>query len=184
MTADAHDHPRAEGPAVVIEGPDGGPTILVLDPGGAAKHAELPATWREFAERRQVAWCRLPADGSLSDAEELLADVGQLGSPVDLVTSGSATATVLDLACRHAGNVRALLLVDPPTAEEAASATNPQARAVAVRYQELEQAGVAVETVARSPGGPRDRVDPPLPLGHPDVADAVDRAVSALDWRT
>ncbi|GAB3499054.1 hypothetical protein [Amycolatopsis cihanbeyliensis] len=180
MTADAQpDRPRAEGPAVVIEGPDGGPTILVLDPGGAAKHAELPATWRELAERRQVAWCRLPADGSLTDAEELLSDAGQLGSPVDMVTSGPATGTVLDLAGRHPGNVRALLLVDPPVE----SSADAEARALAVRFQELDRAGVAVETVARSPGGPRDRVEPPLPLGHPDVADAVDRVVAALDWR-
>lgn len=170
---------RAEGPSVVFEGQEDAPTVLVLDPAGAAKHAAVPATWRKLAESRRLIWCRLPADGSLSEAEELLADPDGLRAPIDVVTSGPAVPTVVDLLSRHADTVRSLLLIDPGggvgDASEPASVTS--------RREELRKAGVTIETVAESPGGTRDRVEPPMPLGHPDVLDAVERALGSLDWQ-
>jgi hypothetical protein len=170
---------RAEGPSVVLEGQEDAPTVLILDPAGAAKHAEVPATWRGLAESRRLIWCRLPADGSLSEAEELLADPDGLSGPIDVVTSGPAVPTVVDLLSRHADTVRSLLLIDPGggvgDGSEPASVTR--------RREELREAGVTIETVAESPGGTRDRVEPPMPLGHPDVLDAVERALGSLDWQ-
>ena len=43
---------RSEGPAVVTAGDPSGPKVIVLDPAGAAKHGELPATWRPLTEKR------------------------------------------------------------------------------------------------------------------------------------
>src|SRR5690606_201599 len=37
---------RSEGPAVTVHGRGGERRVLVLDPAGASKHDELPATWR------------------------------------------------------------------------------------------------------------------------------------------
>lgn len=170
---------RAEGPSAVFEGPQDAPTVLILDPSGAAKHAAVPATWRGLARSRRLIWCRLPADGSLSEAEELLADPDGLHGPIDVVTSGPAVATVVDLLSRHTGTVRSLLLIDPGggVGDDSEPAT------VTRRREELREAGVTIETVAQSPGGTRDRVEPPMPLGHPDVLDAVERALGSLDWQ-
>ncbi|SFQ31422.1 hypothetical protein SAMN05421810_10670 [Amycolatopsis arida] len=171
---------RAEGPVMVVEGPSGAPSLVVLDPSGAAKHAEVPATWRPLTERRRLVWCRLPADGSLAQAERLLADRDVLGRPVDVVTSGPAVPAVVDLLGHHPGAVRALLLVDPGANADGGVEPAP----VTERREELRRAGVVVETVAQSPGGTRDRVEPPMPMGHPDVVDAVERALASLDWQS
>ncbi|WP_116051124.1 hypothetical protein [Amycolatopsis palatopharyngis] len=171
---------RAEGPSIVFEGHEEGPTVLILDPAGAAKHAEVPATWRGLAEQRKLVWCRLPADGSLSEAEELLSDPDVLRAPIDVVTSGPAVPVVVDLLSRHADVVRSLLLIDPG----GGIGDGSEPPSVTRRREELREAGVTVETVAQSPGGTRDRVEPPMPLGHPDVLDAVERALGSLDWRS
>lgn len=179
------DSPRAEGPSVVWEGKSGARAILVLDPAGAAKHDEVPASWRDIAAARQIVWCRLPADGSLSDAADLLADPSALGAAVDVVTSAPATETVLDLVSRHPETVRAVLLVDPAAhgvALEEAKAINEQwEQQTRATRAELGQAGVRVEVVAHSTVRDDDRVEPPLPLGHPDVVAGLRSALAQLD---
>ncbi|MDQ3577794.1 MAG: hypothetical protein M3443_09395, partial [Actinomycetota bacterium] len=44
---------------------------------------------------------------------------------------------------------------------------------------DLSSLGVDVRVVAQSRGGGRDRVVPPLPLGHPDVVAAVEEVLGA-----
>ncbi|WP_199433293.1 hypothetical protein [Qaidamihabitans albus] len=180
--------PRAEGPALVWQGETGAPVVLVLDPAGEAKHEDVPPTWAELSRNRQIGWCRVATEGALTEAEELLSDPGALGAPIDLVTSGPASLEVLDLACRHPDTVRSLLLVDPEATDvdhgrNSAPPGNRHEPEEATRRRELEAAGVTVEVVARSFRGDRDRIDPPLPLGHPEVATAVRDTVAALDAR-
>ncbi|RZQ59459.1 hypothetical protein [Amycolatopsis suaedae] len=156
-----NDPVREQGPPTVWEGAAGAPALLVLDPAGAANHEGLPASWRDVTTRRQVVWFRLPTDGALSAAEEMLTDPSALGGTVDLLASGPAAGTAVALAGRHADTVRSLLLVDPE--------------------EEPARIPVDVRVVAHSTGGPRDRVPPPLPLGHPDVVAAVERTLAELD---
>lgn len=155
------DPVRAEGPAVVADGDLEGPKIVVLDPAGEGKHDELPATWRPFTARRQVIWCRLPVDGALSQAEDVLGDADPEGPPIDVVASGSAAGDALRLAERHPGALGHVLLVDPETAETSALADR------------VRSGGTAVEVLPHSTGEPFNRVPPPLPLGHPDVVAAI-----------
>ncbi|MFF5987548.1 hypothetical protein [Prauserella flavalba] len=168
--------PRAEGPALVWAGENGAPVVLVLDPLGEAKHEEIPPTWNEIAGDRHVCWCRLPVEGGLTEAEELLADPAALGSPVDLVVSGPNAFEGLDMAARHTGTVRSVLLVDP----ESHSLHDGENR-MSTRRSELEDAGIMVAVVARTFEGDRDRIGPPLPLGHPDVVKEVHSSLIALD---
>ncbi|QWF77800.1 hypothetical protein [Amycolatopsis sp. CA-230715] len=173
-------------PNVVWHGDGGCPTVLVLDPAGAANHGELPATWRDLAERRQVVWCRLSEDGALSEAFELLADPDVLTRPVDVVTSGPVAGTVLELVSRRPAAVRSLLLVDPAAEDtgardDAAPADERWAESVRSVRQAAEADGVTVAVIAHSTPSEEDRVPPPLPLGHPDVVAAVARTTADLD---
>ncbi|WP_020666353.1 hypothetical protein [Amycolatopsis nigrescens] len=172
------DQVRAEGPYVVVDGDPDRRGIVVLDPAGAAKHEELPATWRPIADRRRIFWCRLPTDGALTEAEELLTNPP---APVDLVAGGTFADAALNLAAAHTGTVRAVLLVDPGTGTT--DADQEWARRAAGQWQELETAGVRVQVIAHSTGGKYDRVPPPLPLGHPDVVAGAQRAFDELDDR-
>ncbi|MCP2163757.1 hypothetical protein [Goodfellowiella coeruleoviolacea] len=176
---------RAQGPAEVWAGPVDAPTVVVLDPAGEAKHGELPASWRELSQRFQVVWCRLPVDhGQVSEVEDVFQELAEPGRTIDVVASGPIAQQALDLVARHPGLVRKALLVDP----EGTGATAPpeatafedalwKERTLALR-RELAVAGTSVEVVAWSWGGDRDRVEPPLPLGHPDVVSQIERALA------
>lgn len=176
-------------PNVVWHGESDLPAVLVLDPAGAASHGELPATWRDLAERRQVVWCRLSEEGALSEAFELLADPDVLTPPVDVVTSGPVATTVLGLVSQNPAAVRSLLLVDPAAgddagtgaSEDAAPANERWAESVRSVRQAVEASGVTVAVIAHSKPSEEDRVPPPLPLGHPDVIAAVTRTTAELD---
>jgi len=161
---------RARGPVLVWEGPRNAEAIVVLDPTGAAKHGELPATWRPLAGRRQVVWCRLPAvHGPFDELADVLSEIaGQVG-PAWVVTSGPVAREMIGRVSELGDLVRAVLLVDP----EMTVLSDIEGLADTI--------GVHIEVVARSRPGLRDRVEPPLPLGHPDVVSPVARIVLASE---
>ncbi|RSM57910.1 hypothetical protein DMH03_26585 [Amycolatopsis sp. WAC 01376] len=161
MTAET-DPVRAEGPSVVTDGDDGA-KLLVLDPAGEGKNGELPATWRPLAAQRQVIWCRLPVDGALTQAEDVLGDAEPGGPPIDVVASGEAAGDALRLAERHPGAASHVLLIDPVPDESSELA------------ERVRSAGTAVAVLPHSTGEPYNRVPPPLPLGHPDVVAGISK---------
>jgi pimeloyl-ACP methyl ester carboxylesterase len=153
-----NEGPRADGPPVVWAGPEFGPALVVLDPTGSAKHEDLPATWHELAASHQIAWCRLPASrDSAEDVEDVLETLAERRTVVDVVAVGEACPAAVALAGQFEDVVRSVLLVDPP---------------------EDVPRPATVLVVARSSGGERDRVPPPLPLGHPDVVAGVVAALA------
>ena len=153
--------PRAEGPPVVWAGPELGPALVVVDPSGAAKHEDLPATWHQLAASHQIAWCRVPASrDSVEDLEDVLETLAERQTRVDIVAVGQTCAAAVALAGQFDDVVRMVLLVDP-------SPDTPE--------------GANVRVVARSSGGARDRVEAPLPLGHPDVVTGVVNALAEAD---
>ncbi|SMD27639.1 hypothetical protein [Kibdelosporangium aridum] len=159
--------PRAQGPVVVWAGLDEGPALVVVDPAGAATRAELPTAWRPLAERFQIAWCRVPVGGgSLRDVEDVLETLAQDHTRADLVVSGLVSEGAMALAALFGATVRSVLLVDPAPVEP-----NDRVRADGVRSR----------VVARSVGGDRDRVEPPIPLGHPDVVEGIITALADAD---
>ncbi|MFD9889335.1 hypothetical protein ACFWY9_08340 [Amycolatopsis sp. NPDC059027] len=177
------DPVRAEGPPVVVHGVPGGRRVLVLDPAGASKHDELPATWRPFTEDREIVWARLPVDGALHACEHVLAHAGGPLPVTDIVASGPYGEEALLLAEHRPSVVRSVLLVDPAAegfleAERARAADADWLRDHGNRVAGLRDAGVEVEIVAHSTGDAGDRVPAPLPLGHPDVVSAL---VDAFD---
>ena len=180
------DPVRAQGPPAVTEGTPDGPIVLVLDPAGAAKHATLPATWRDLSDRWRIVWCRLPADGGLSEADDILADPPWPGKVVHVVASGPYAEEALRLAERHTEPVRSVLLVDPAARGHVAPGDGAEADEhweddTEQQRWALTRSGVDVHTVAHSEGGARDRIPAPLPLGHPDVVAGVKKAIADLD---
>jgi pimeloyl-ACP methyl ester carboxylesterase len=180
------DPVRAEGPPAVTEGTPDGPIVLVLDPAGIGKHEGLPATWREPARHWQLIWCRLPSDGSLLEADEALADPPTPGQVVHVLASGPYADAALRLAESHPDSVRSVLLVDPGANGYVAPGLGDEADQRweadhAARIEALARAGIEVRVIAHSMGGARDRIPAPLPLGHPDVVDAVRKAVAELE---
>ncbi|WP_329048025.1 hypothetical protein OG738_37210 [Amycolatopsis sp. NBC_01488] len=181
MAADP-DYTRSAGPAVVTAGDPSGPKLVVLDPAGAARHDELPATWRPLAERRGIFWCRVPAGGALTEADDLVGDRGPGDPEIAVVASGPFAAEALQLVERHPGAATHLLLVDPasdaflPSGDAAEANENWLAEHDDV-VAKLRETGTEVRVVASTTGGPADRVPPPLPLGHPDVVAAVQSAL-------
>ncbi|WP_410675974.1 hypothetical protein [Amycolatopsis sp. cmx-4-68] len=176
---------RSEGPSVVTAGDLSGPKILVLDPAGAARHDELPATWRPLAGRRGIVWCRVPVGGALTEADDLMGDQGPSDPEIAVVASGPFAAEALQLVERHPGAATHLLLVDP--ASDAFLPSGDAAKANEAWLAEhddvvakLREAGTDVRIAASSTDGPEDRVPPPLPLGHPDVVAAVRSALGDL----
>src|SRR3954463_14906610 len=165
---------RSEGPSVVTAGDSAGPKIIVLDPAGAARHDELPATWRPLAERRGIFWCRVPAGGALTEADDLVGDHGPGDPEIAVVASGPFAADALQLVERHLGAATHLLLVDP-----ASDAFLPSGDAAEANEKWLaghggfgprgREGGREVGLTPSPPGGREARVPPPLPLGHPDV---------------
>jgi len=75
-----------------------------------------------------------------------------------MVAAGNACAPAMAIATQFSDLVDLVLLVDPVGDEPETS--------------------VPTRVVARSEGGDRDRVEPPLPLGHPDVVWAVTEALA------
>jgi pimeloyl-ACP methyl ester carboxylesterase len=156
--------PRTEGAPVVWAGRDDGPALVVVDPAGAAKH-DLPHTWHQLAEHFQVAWCRTPASvRSLEDLEDVLETLSERRVSANLVASGDACPAAIAIAHQFADIVSSVLLVDPEGDDTAA----------------LTDTDIEVQVVARSHGGPNDRVEPPMPLGHPEVVEGVVAALAGM----
>jgi hypothetical protein len=157
--------PRAAGAPVVWAGQDDGPALVVVDPAGTAKH-ELPPTWNQLAEHFQVAWCRTSAGtNSLEELEDVLETLAERHSPSSLVASGEACPAAIAIAVQFSDIVSSVLLVDP--AEE-------------VETDTLDGTDIEVRVVARSHPGPSDRVEAPLPLGHPEVVEGVAAALAGM----
>jgi pimeloyl-ACP methyl ester carboxylesterase len=156
-----NDGPRAEGVPVVWSGREDGPALVVIDPTGAARHEELPATWDRIADHFQIAWCRLPASKRmLEDVEDVLETLAERNAPTTVVASGTACTTALAIAPQFSDLVNAVLLVDP------------------TEVTELD--GIEVHVIARSHDGASDRVEAPLPLGHPEVVDGLVTTLAAM----
>ncbi|PRX50956.1 hypothetical protein B0I33_101108 [Prauserella shujinwangii] len=176
------DEVRSAGPSVVWQGPGEAPAVLVLDPAGEAKHNELPATWRDLAEHLRVGWCRLPAEvGDEPSVEDIL---GGLRQRAHLVASGTAAELALRLALEHSDVVRSVIAVDPsPSGPSAPRVNDFSSSAVwwddttAARRKKLLSRGIRVECFVHRDSDPAVRVEPPVPLGHPDV---VGRVVQTL----
>jgi hypothetical protein len=173
--------------SIVQQGPENSiGTVIVLDPAGAASHGELPATWRPLTERWTVVWCRLPADDSAWQLAEFLQGVT---GPVDVVAAGPAAAAAMAIGGRHNDVVRSVLLVDPAAggipvdAETAKVADDMWMKREAPTIDALALEGVNVRVIAHSFRGDRDRREPPLPLGHPDVVSLI-RAQLVSQQRT
>lgn len=156
-------------------------TVLVLDPNGPPAHGGLPATWRELGSHRRVFWCGRGSDGFWGEARTLL---DKVTGPVDIVAAGSAVPAAMTLGREHATTVRSVLLVDPAAGEDKVSATEAAKadaqwqRREAERIRAMAEEGVRVRVIAHSWGGDRDRREPPVPLGHPDVVARVQAALS------
>ena len=165
--------PRADGAPVVWAGQDDGPALVVVDPAGTAKH-EVPPTWHQLAEHFQVAWCRTPAgENSLEEIEDVLETLAERRAPASLVASGEACPTALAMARQFPEIVSSVLLVDPVddiTADITAEDTTGT----------LADTDIEVRVVARSHAGPSDRVEAPMPLGHPEVVEGVAAALAGL----
>jgi pimeloyl-ACP methyl ester carboxylesterase len=160
------DGPRSDGSAVVWAGPEEGPALVVVDPAGSARHDELPPTWQPLAEHFQVAWCRLPAgDRSLEDVEDVLETLADRRAPATLVASGEACPAAVAIAHQFADLVSSVLLVDPADGDNTGT---------------LADTGIEVRVVARSHSGPTDRVEAPMPLGHPEVVEGVTSALAGM----
>jgi hypothetical protein len=179
------DPVRAAGPSAVAEGRPQARSLVVLDPAGAAKHERIPAAWHDLEQAWRIVWCRMPSAGAREQAEAALRADGGGGPPVDIVASGPYGQEALRLAEAHRDTVRSVLLVDPgaETVVEAEDADladenwmSRHGRLVAT----VRDAGVEVDVIAHSHGGPDDRVPAPIPLGHPDVVAALKAALHTL----
>jgi len=150
---------------VVWAGLEHGPALVVIDPAGAAKHEDLPATWHQLAEHFQVAWCRTPASShGLEDVEDVLETLTERNAATTLVASGVACTAAVAIARQFADLVTAVLLVDPADDNTAT----------------LADTDVEVRVIARSHPGPDDRVDAPMPLGHPEVVEGLVAALAGM----
>lgn len=155
--------PRAQGAPVVWAGREDGPALVVVDPAGIAKHQELPPTWHQLADHFQVAWCRIPASKqTIEDVEDVFETLAERRASVNLVASGEACDSALALAHEYHDLVTSVLLIDPPGMDPASDDD------------------VEVHVVARSEPGPGDRVEAPLPLGHPTVVSGLVHALAGM----
>ncbi|WP_053734761.1 hypothetical protein [Nocardia sp. NRRL S-836] len=126
----------------------------MIDPAGEALHDGIPATWRTLTDTLRIVWLRVPAaPGWQSTVDKVLTAHRDDTAParLDVVCSGPIAADVVDLVRGHEHLVNSVLLVDPETEVSA-----PFAR-----------------VIARSDDTSDDRIPAPLPLGHPDVVNAV-----------
>jgi hypothetical protein len=152
---------RTTGPGVVVDGPAGAATVLVIDPAGEALHDEIPATWRSLADQMRIVWLRVPAAPSWQSTVDKVLSMHRddTRTQIDVVTSGPLAADVINLVRGHEDLVRSVLLVDP----------------------EVDVDSSFAQVIVRSHDTPDDRIEAPLPLGHPDVVSAV---VKTLNDRT
>jgi pimeloyl-ACP methyl ester carboxylesterase len=158
---------RADGPAVVRKGPAHGPTVVVLDPQGDAKHEGLPATWRPLADDVAVVWWRLPAAVRAGLTGDVLpVELADGRAPLHLVGAGDAAPLAVSLAAQRPESVRSVVLVDPPWAPDDDSPVEDVIDSVAVH-----------RVVTDGTGSPVDL----LPLGHPEVLAAVLTALVSSD---
>ncbi|MET0132315.1 MAG: Rieske 2Fe-2S domain-containing protein [Kibdelosporangium sp.] len=161
-------------------------SVLVLDPAGPPVHGDLPATWRELRQHREVVWHSRGEDGFWAGARAYLDDAS---GPVDIVAAGAAVAAAMALGQEHSSVVRSVLLVDPAAGEwkvdraTARAADEEWQRHEEPRIQALTDEGVHVRVIAHSWEGDDDRTEPPLPLGHPTVVATV-RAALPPEHRT
>lgn len=161
-----NEGPRSEGPPVVWAGREEGPALVVVDPAGAARHDDLPPTWDQLTEHFQVAWCRVPASRrSLEDVEDVLETLAERRATANLVASGDACGAAVAIALQFHEIVSAVLLVDPPDDADTSK---------------LADVGVEVRVVARSHHGPSDRVEAPMPIGHPEVVEGIQTALASI----
>ncbi|MEU4672351.1 hypothetical protein AB0F91_31335 [Amycolatopsis sp. NPDC023774] len=179
----AVDPVRADGPARVTAGRRGARRLVVLDPAGEAKHGGLPPTWRPFTEDHEVVWCRLPVKGAAREAAQALS--GPTSHLGDLVASGPFAGDALRLAEEHRDHVRSVLLVDPAaegvlSPGDAAAAADTWLADHGNQVAALRDTGIDVEVIAHTTDDTEDRIPPPLPLGHPRVAEAVRTALANL----
>lgn len=172
------DPVRAEGPPLVTTGRPGAPRLVVLDPAGAAKHDDVPATWRPLADDHEILWCRLPVTGAWDACARVLAEPGPR---TDIIASGPEAGDALRLAGEQQATIRAVLLVDPATARyDTAEADDAWLVRNGDQVAALRDAGVEVEVIAHSSDDPDDRIPAPLPLGHPRVVEALRKALDEL----
>jgi hypothetical protein len=158
---DFNEPARATGPGVVVDGPTGMTTVLVIDPAGEAVHDEIPATWRELTDRLRIVWLRVPAAPEWKSTVDTVLGRHRdddVRTVLDVVTSGPMAAEVIDLVRGHEDLVRSVLLVDP----------------------EVEIDEPFARVIARSHEVPDDRIPAPLPLGHPYVVFGVAEALNQL----
>lgn len=158
--------PRQSGPGLVTDGRPGAPAILVLDPLGAAKHFDVPASWHPVLAWRQVAWCRTPARDSLILAEQRMDALAARHVTVDILTSAPLAELATQLARQWAAAIRSVLVIDTPGGGHWDNRIRDQ-------VDWLVDAGVVVRTIT-PPGGSQL-------LGHPAVVEAVRRTVDELD---
>jgi len=180
------DEPRAEGPAVVDSGEQGRPELLVLDPAGAGKHGEPPASWSELGDAVHVTWLRLPAvDAAVATARQALTGLAADGQRIHLLASGEATPLAELLALERPDALSSVLLVDPqPQQTEDLldhGTTVVEQALLAHRTAPAEEVlaghGVAVHVITYRDAERADR-GAPLPLGHPEVVEAVRRTLA------
>jgi hypothetical protein len=171
VTTTSSDDARAAGPVLVRKGPRNAPIVLVIDPAGEAKHDELPATWRPLAEHLDLIWCRLPA--SLRQGvrtSDLIATLDTtVPRRVHVVAGGLAVAPAIALAAAHLDVVASMVLVDPPA---------DLRDGVAELADQISAEGTSVRLLVGDHAGPHE---PPLPIGHPDVVQAVVRTLIESD---
>lgn len=168
--------PRHSGPGLVTDGRTGAPAILVLDPLGAAKHFDVPASWHPLLGQRQVAWCRIPARDSLILAQQRMDALAAKHITVDILTSGPLAELAMQLARQWAAAVRSVLLVDPAEPEprpDGSSGSGRWADRVRDHIDWLADAGIVVRTITVGLRSPL--------LGHPAVVDAVRETLDDLD---
>ncbi|SDM77632.1 hypothetical protein [Allokutzneria albata] len=153
--------PRSQGPPVVYEGRCREPALLVLDAEGEAKRGDLPPTWQPLLDRARIGWVRMPV--FLEQRGDAFAFVPQDAERVYVLANGTAAEAAVRVSQLHADVVRSVLLVDPVTDERSLGALPVPVRVVAVSEDTRNDAGA------------------PLPLGHPIVVDAVEKALRELE---
>jgi hypothetical protein len=171
---------------VVDSGDPSRPGLLVLDPAGAGRHGDPPASWQELDDAAHVTWLRLPAmEAAVATAREKLAELTVDGRRVHLLAAGEAAPLAELLALERPDALCSVLLVDPPA--------EPSGELVERGTTVVEQAllahrttptgdvlaghGVALHVVTYLDAERADR-GAPLPLGHPDVVEAVRRTLA------
>lgn len=158
--------PRRIGPPVVTAGVLTAPAVVVIDPVGAAKHHDLPATWHPMTHRRRVVWCRTPAPDSLTIADDQIKALASRAAVIDIVSAGHLAGLAVVLAEQWAPVIRSLVLVDPGDGE---------------RPPRDWDGGLAADVAVRILDVAKIETDRPLSLGHPAVVAAVSATLDELD---